>query len=289
MKRLTSVLLLCALVLSAFLCGCAKPEPKSTGLTSAMIAEANTLEKYLARYESVFAENTDINGTVRASYADRSGSGFIELGSETFFVKDGSVLLYSQGEYCGVIDEGKYNVLDDYISIAPEFTALETVVSEEEKDGTLFVTTVTTGDSVDTLLADVGITEKSEEGDKIVLNYELEPGTLMMKSCESKYLSVKAGEKVLYKVRVVYDRPQPVKMAEFEKTYDEGEKRTVTVIRDPGKPEETAFTCTLPKGLQVMLAADNDVYEIYTDPEGKEILSAPTPRDVDVTVYLIRK
>ncbi len=209
------------------------------------------------------------------------------LGKDTDYTKElytkaGNYFWYGKGSdgeettyYCwyAMGEDEKKNYIydnDNFHLVADGSEWGETLVSARDNgDGT--VTAVTCMPAENDAF-DSGIPEEWKGGTE-VFQYLLDAETLEVREMGNSIVSDR-GEFVYFKQPVFFDEPVPESSADLRAFAEKVEApepetpKTITVIYDPGTPEEETFSKTVDASCPVWLNIRSG-YELYDDPEGK--------------------
>lgn len=257
------------------------------------VAAANTVEALLNNHKNFTRTNVfyddDENEYVETYYQD--GSYYIEkTGDADLFVKDGEELYGYSSE-----QEKPYRVLmlngsfDSYYegwlqNPVMSLAAGETLVSSEEKDGKLLLTTTMDRDSLEAEGVDVS---ELAEDDVELEEYVLDAETLELQYLES-WIQKKDGTRTSHDLLTVSHDVEPWKEPEeLLKQLNDKDSRTLTVIMNPGTPEEKVFTSTAGKGCLFQYYLPEGYETVYRDATCTQIFEGPGDAESDLTLYTV--
>lgn len=166
------------------------------------------------------------------------------------------------------------------------YNSEEEIASIEERDGLIYLETVTPGD------ADTGILEyygyAKDEVETIIAEYTVD--AITNEILENNSYVVIDGVKTLYSVQTLEkDVNEFIPDQKLIDEVFEEDDRTVTVFTDAGTEREQKYTQTIKKGGSIRVYAGNKYYDkLYEDKDCVAPLSK-VDRSEDATLYIKRK
>ncbi len=294
-KRALSALLALLLAVSLAACGA----PKGPEITLEAVAAANDMNATPAdgkvQTVSLRFANTDLNDSTLAFAADAIYQEVTERSNGTLYRTFGT----ADGCYyrMEVSPDGSRDFSADWLAMSDEertqfggdLTVPEFVVIDPEAER--LVSAVQNADGTATVVTESDTFTFDETGEEVdavaVTTYTLDAKTLRRLS---QTVSERVGEteEAVYTVDFALADAEPEGMAEMREriaSLGSVNPRTLTVVYDPGTPEERQYTFRSEDGIQVGVYC-SEGYELYTDPGAKHRLISREPVG-DATVYAL--
>ena len=281
-KRWMALLLsgLCALSLAA--CSSGEQEETPSADEAPPRAEEETGEALLrrieeaSRRENLLAQNERV--AYRMDYFDAEGavtSRYTYLDAERYVAEyEGNVVIDEDGFVYGFdnINKQPYVMLllggyEDFAANCASVTGYramesEQVLSTREEDGMLVIETASPVDAVCAAdMADQGFALSDDGSDLLLCTYVVDPETCVPQSLTTALRIGGTGEDVTVSEMVRVEDPAVyVPDEQLTSLIFSEDSRTVTIVLDPGTPEETAYTATVGRNCGVQLFGGPAVY-----------------------------
>lgn len=317
MKKRVTVLLICLTALLS-LSGCygvdlsglySIPGMAVGGQAEAQAPAADASEDLLKALEAVnsfdalLASNGRFSYTISNNLRDGSTDNWTLYVDGKRYVQnsDWGVTIIEDNEAYGYdLEDGKrlpwrmnfVGSFDSYVS-AYEYTSFyiyfdrEQVISQETKDGLIYLETAISGDVPEDVYSYNGYSK--EEVDAAVFDYVIDEASLEM--LELKTYIMMGDEKIF-----LFSQTRNMNCEEYvpdqellDAVFSDSDVRTETVITDAGTAQEKEYTQTVGRGNGFKIWSGNDYYRtLYADPACLTEIEK-TDKTKDLTVYLKRK
>lgn len=258
------------------------------------IDTANVNETLLSKYGKVAYRSTytDADGTVESGYCYMDADRYVyETETYVYIDEDGDVYGFDDNEkkaFRYLFVDGSYDGFAANNVLLANFEYLgdiEKVVSKEEKDGVLTVTT--TVEDADYLREYEGY-YAYEDGviASVKTVYEVDAETYEVITIRAYAIMADSTEKVAFEnVRV--DNPETYVVDEqLSALVNSEDKRTVTVIAHPGTENEKTYSASIGKGNAISVYLPEDSEQVlYADAECTTVYENNGDMDADMTAY----
>lgn len=294
-ERIWRTMLTALAVLTLSACG-ASPDAGSGGDTRTVtiqeLLDASRTADLLDRYgsvlvESAYAPGVDAVGAVTTVYMDADLC--FEQSDEYHAVyADGGAYLFLDGFFGAVLAEDPPDLSGfDHVALDPGPTALETVTSVEEDGDTLVVRSRMAPEDLAALYEAAGA--DPIDGDYTTETYVLAADDLRLLSDASSLWHADGSGGEIGTVTVTYGAERPENAQILYEHLTAPDRRTVTVVLDPGTEEERALTATAQRGDQVFPYLPEGHYDLYLDPDCTEAYTGGADPQSDLTLYSPRE
>ena len=284
MKRILSFFLV--VLLLAFMTACGAKETETAEISLLKLMEANRTETLLEKYDS-FSLRMEYEGSEIIYYVDDTLAYFEETPG-FYSVTSGEGFYYNEeGNYCRELYAGMEMDNSWYASLAfdPEVTLQEEIVDVQHSDGNIVIHTIMPKDKLEAQGPEADGMESMKveyrvAGDDYRLLSAVQTNTFADGTTSSITVSAAYNVERLEKAQELYD-----KLTQTE------DVRTVTLVLDPGTPEEASYSVTVPKGGDRVAPIYPEEYgaELYLDAECTQVFDGATDYNTDMTLYLTKK
>lgn len=255
---------------------------------------ANTLvEKHgKAAYQSIYyyadgTEESDYRYKDAAIYAlENEYQTMIDEGGEVYGYNKEEAIFFRYLFVGDAYEEFSASEVDEPL-VGYQYEESEKVISQEEKDGSLYVTTEMIDQEVIKSTAD-SFGYEADEVEKDTYLYQLDPATYEIQKMTHTFQLTDGTEKVLEENVQVEDPEDYVPEEQIKETvFAEDNIRTVTITADPGADQEQVYTQTITKGngVNAMVPSDYD-QTFYQDADCTTAYTGGVDRNEDMQLYV---
>ena len=146
----------------------------------------------------------------------------------------------------------------------PEITLQETILSAEQEEDDILLTTSLSGDGAQSLMEAIDISYA--EGDEVISEYRLDAETLILKECQQTIRHEDETTENFAVQTVMLDAGIADEIFDgINERLNDPEGRHVTVVLDPGTSEERSFTAIARKGEDIQIFLPEDYSGIFSD------------------------
>lgn len=296
MKKIVTFILLIGFVMS--FTACADKENTPPEITAQSLYDASNVPALLEKYDSVLVQRTENGEVYQEEYYSKEYcyifDGYNAENEYAVLSTDHSHYMYFDNMYVLIVTIAPDGMVDMESIFAEEIdwnifaTSVlnDTITSVTEKDGHIFVTSVSDQEEINDAKAQGWILGGEE--------YALDAKTREVISVKSVYVN-DSGEKYEGAVYITYNAEIPESMKKFVE-YDQQteDMRTVTVVSNPGAANEKTESIQVPKGLQVaisdVVAVEDEnytvTYTVYADAACTQTFEEEWDANSDLTVYI---
>lgn len=161
----------------------------------------------------------------------------------------------------------------------------ETVISCEEQDGVLLVTTSSPANDQTKSSMNVQGYQMSDN-DSVEMVYSLEPDTYELLSYTASLCGTDGSNTVTSKMERVDNPETYVPDEQLHSQIFNPEKRTVTVTADPGTDQETTYSISVGVGCSVTIYSNEDL-SFYLDEACTQPYEGSSDRNSDLNLYTV--
>jgi hypothetical protein len=296
MKKIVTFILLIGLVMP--FTACTDKENTPPEITVQSLYDASNVPALLEKYDSVLVRRTENGEVYQEEYYSKeyryTFDGYNAENEYAVLSTDHSYYMYFDNMYVRIVAIAPDGMVDMESIFAEEIdwniftTSLlnDTITSVTEKDGHIFVTSVSDQEEINDAKAQGWILGEEE--------YALDAKTREVISVKGVSVS-DSGEKYEGAVYITYNAEIPESMKKFVE-YDQqtADMRTVTVVSNPGAENEKIESIQVPKGLQVAIsdavAVEDEnytvTYTVYADAACTQTFEEEWDANSDLTVYI---
>ena len=296
MKKIVTFILLIGLVMS--FTACTDKENTLSEITTQSLYDSSNVPALLEKYDSVLVRRTENGEVYQEEYYSKeycyTFDGYNAENEYAVLSTDHSHYMYFDNMYVRIVAIAPDGMVDMESIFAEEIdwnifaTSLlnDTITSVTEKDGHIFVTSVSDQEEINDAKAQGWILGEDE--------YALDAKTREVISVKNVSVS-DSGEKYEGAVYITYNAEIPESMKKFVE-YDQqtANMRTVTVVSNPGSENEKIESIQVPKGLQVaisdVVAVEDEnytvTYTVYADAACTQTFEEEWDANSDLTVYI---
>lgn len=260
---------------------------------------ANSVETLMGKYEKVVYHQDFYyeDGSSESTYRYKDAETFVYDGDDMFLIDDGNeVYGYDYGKEVAFRYLFVGDAYEEYVSLYEVPSGFddsegdsEVVISQEEKEGSLYVCTeVRDEELTESVAEEFGYEADDVEKDSYV--YQMDPESLEIQKMTHTFQMTDGTEKVVTEITRVEDLDEFVPEVDEqlkETVFAEDNVRTVTVTVDAGTDQEQVYTQTIAKGNGIIprLPSDYD-HTYYTDAECTTVYAGGAGMDDDLSVYM---
>lgn len=260
---------LCLAAMGLAGCGSQSGQPEendgSVSITMQDVLDANSDDALLAHCDSFIAQVT--SGGFYSQIYKAADSRILTTNGEYYEgYRDGRYVFWENGEYLCALPCYDFDppVLEELSVLNPEITLQETILSAEQEEDDILLTTSLSGDGAQSLMEAIDISYA--EGDEVISEYRLDAETLILKECQQTIRHEDETTENFAVQTVMLDAGIADEIFDgINERLNDPEGRHVTVVLDPGTSEERSFTAIARKGEDIQIFLPEDYSGIFSD------------------------
>ena len=237
----------------------------SVSITMQEVLDANSDDALLARCDSFITQFSG-DGFYSQIYKKEDSRIFTTSGEYYEGYRDGRHFFWENGEYVCALPCYDFDppILEQPSVLNPEITLQEIILSAEQEEGDILLTTLLSGDGAQRVIEAAGVSYA--EGDEVITAYRLDAETLIITECQQTIRHEDETTENFMTQYVMLDAEITDEIMDgINERLNDPEGRHVTVVLDPGTSEERAFTAIVRKGEAIQIFLPEDYPGSFSD------------------------